>query len=150
MVVREGTPKPDISSADALRRALLAAKSIVYPDSPSGVYVGGELFRRLGIAGPMESKSRMLPVAQVADAVANGEAEIGIQEVVELLTVKRVTVVGSLPVEVQRYTVFSGGIATNAKNPAGAEALIHYLSSPDAASAISRNGLEALSATPAK
>jgi molybdate transport system substrate-binding protein len=61
-----------------------------------------------------------------------------------------VTVVGSLPVEVQRYTVFSGGIATNAKNPVGAEALIHYLSSPDAASAISRSGLEALSATPAK
>ena len=150
MVVREGTPKPDISSPDALRRALLAAKSVVYPDSPIGVYVGSELFRRLGIAGPMESKSRMLPVAQVADAVANGEAEIGIQEVVELLSVKRVTVVGSLPVEVQRYTVFSGGIATNAKNPDGAEALIHFLSSPDAAPAISKTGLEPLSATPAK
>ena len=150
MVVREGTPKPDISSADALRRALLAAKSIVYPDSPSGVYVGSELFWRLGIAGPMESKSRMIPVAKVADAVANGEAEIGIQSVVELLPVKGVTVVGSLPAEVQRYTVFSGGIATNAKNPAGAEALIHFLSSPDAAPAISRTGLEPLSAKPAK
>jgi molybdate transport system substrate-binding protein len=150
MVVREGAPKPDISSADALRRALLAAKSIVYPDNPSGVYVGSELFRRLGIAGPMESKSRMIPVAKVADAVANGEAEIGIQPVVELLPVKGVTVVGSLPAEVQRYTVFSGGIATNAKNPAGAEALIHFLSSPDAASAISKTGLEPLSATPAK
>ncbi|ALL70139.1 putative ABC transport system, periplasmic component protein (plasmid) [Paraburkholderia caribensis MBA4] len=150
MVVREGTTKPDISSADALRRALLAAKSVVYPDSPSGVYVGDELFRRLGIAGPMGSKSRMLQVAQVADAVANGESEIGIQEIVELLPVKGVTVVGSLPAEVQRYTVFSGGIATNAKNPPGAEALIHFLSSPDAASAISRSGLEPLSAMPAK
>ena len=150
MVVREGTPKPDISSVDGLRRALLAAKSVVYPDSPSGVYVGSELFRRLGIAGPMESRSRMIPVAEVADAVANGEAEIGIQQVVELLPVKGVTVVGSLPAEVQRYTVFSGGIATSAKNPAGAVALIHFLSSPDAASAISRTGLEPLSATPAK
>ena len=150
MVVREGTPKPDISSPDALRRALLAAKSVVYPDSPSGVYVGSELFRRLGIAGPMESKSRMIPVAEVADAVANGEAEIGIQQVVELLPVKGVTVVGSLPAELQGYTVFSGGIATNAKNPDGAEALIHFLSSPDAAPAISKTGLEPLSATPAK
>jgi molybdate transport system substrate-binding protein len=150
MVVREGTPKPDISSPDALRRALLAAKSIVYPDSPSGVYVGSELFWRLGIAGPMQSKSRMIPVAQVANAVANGAAEIGIQQVVELLPVKGVTVVGSLPAEVQRYTVFSGGIATNAKNPAGAEALIRFLSSPDAAPAISRTGLEPVSATRAK
>nr|WP_236720928.1 substrate-binding domain-containing protein [Paraburkholderia phytofirmans] len=150
MVVREGTPKPDISSPDALRRALLAAKSVVYPDSPSGVYVGGELFRRLGIAGLMTSKSRMIPVVQVADAVANGEAEIGLQQVVELLPVKGVTVVGSLPAEVQRYTVFSGGIATNAKNPEGAAALIHFLSSPDAAPAISRTGLEPLSATPAQ
>jgi molybdate transport system substrate-binding protein len=150
MVVREGTPKPDISSIDALRRALLAAQSIVYPDSPSGVYVGNELFWRLGIAGRMENKSRMIPAGQVADAVANGQAEIGIQQVVELLPVKGVTVVGSLPSEVQRYTVYSGGIATNAKNPAGAEALIHFLSSPDAAPAISKTGLEPLSAAPAK
>ncbi|SOE53863.1 molybdate transport system substrate-binding protein [Burkholderia sp. OK233] len=88
VVVREGTPKPDISSADALRRAVLAAKPIVYPDSPSGVYVCSELSRRLGITGLMESKSRMIPVVQVADAVANAEAEIGIQQVVELLPVK--------------------------------------------------------------
>ncbi|WP_168792756.1 substrate-binding domain-containing protein [Paraburkholderia aromaticivorans] len=150
MVVRQGTPKPDISSVDALRQVLLAAKSIVYPDSPSGVFVGRELFWRLGIAGRMESKSRMIPAAQVADAVANGEAEIGIQQVVELLPVKGVTVVGSLPGEVQSYTVFSGGIATNAKNPAGAEALIHFLSSLDATPAISRTGLEPLLATPPK
>ncbi|WP_312892998.1 MULTISPECIES: substrate-binding domain-containing protein [Paraburkholderia] len=135
MVVREGTPKPDISSAEALQRVLLAAKSTVYPDSSTGIYVGSKLFRRLGIAGRTESKSRTIPVAQVADVVANREAEIGIQQVVELLPVKGVTVVGSLPAEVQRYTVFSGGIATNAKNPAGAEALIHFLSSSDAAPA---------------
>nr|WP_241018970.1 substrate-binding domain-containing protein [Paraburkholderia sp. Tr-20389] len=150
LVVREGRPKPDIGSADALRQVLLAAKSIVYPDSPSGVYVGRELFVRLGIAGPMESRSRMIPVARVADAVANGEAEIGLQQVVELLPVKGVTLVGSIPAELQRYTVFSVGIATNAKNPAGAVALIQFLSSPDAAPAISRTGLEPLSAAPAK
>ncbi|MGF6597768.1 ABC-type molybdate transport system substrate-binding protein [Paraburkholderia sp. GAS448] len=92
----------------------------------------------------MESKSRMIPAEQVARVVANGEAEIGFQQTVELLSVKGVTVVGSLPAEVQSYTVFSGGIATNAKNPAGAEALIRFLSSPDAAPAIARTGLEPL------
>lgn len=146
MAVREGAPKPDISSVDALRRTLLAAKSIVYPDDASGVYIGSELFRRLGIEGQVDSKSRMVPSERVASVVANGEAEIGFQQVVELLPVKGVTVVGSLPAEVQRYTVFSGGIATNAENPAGAEALIRFLSSPDAAPAIARTGLEPLTA----
>ncbi|MFD1560426.1 substrate-binding domain-containing protein [Paraburkholderia silviterrae] len=149
VAVREGAPKPDISSADALRRTLLAAKSIVYPDSASGVYIGDELFSRLGIEGRVKSKSRMVPDERVATIVANGEAELGLQQVVELLPVKGVTVVGSLPAEVQRYTVFSGGIATTAKNPAGAEALIRFLSSPEAAPAIVRTGLEPLTAVPA-
>jgi molybdate transport system substrate-binding protein len=144
MAVREGAPKPDISSVGALRRTLLAAKSIVYPDDASGVYIGRELFSRLGIEGRVESRSRMIPVARVATVVANGEAEIGLQQIVELLPVKGLTVVGSLPAEVQSYTVFSGGIATSAKNPAGAEALIRFLSSPDAAAAIARSGLEPL------
>ena len=144
IAAREGAPKPDISSVDALRRTLLAAKSIVYPDDANGVYIGSELFRRLGIEGRVENKSRMIPAERVASVVANGEAEIGFQQVVELLPVKGVTVVGSLPAEVQRYTVFSGGIATNAKNPAGAEALIRFLSSPDAAPAIEGTGLEPL------
>ena len=142
IAVREGAPKPDISTVEALRQTLLAAKSIVYPDSASGVYIGSELFSRLGIEERVRSKSRMIPAERVANVVANGEAEIGFQQVVELLPVKGVTVVGSLPAEVQRYTVFSGGIATNAKNPDGAEALIRFLSSPDAAAAIERTGLE--------
>jgi molybdate transport system substrate-binding protein len=144
MAVREGEPKPDISSVGALRRTLLAAKSIVYPDDASGVYIGRELFSRLGIEGRVESRSRMIQGERVATVVANGEAEIGLQQVVELLPVKGLTVVGSLPAEVQSYTVFSGGIATSAKNPAGAEALIRFLSSPDAADAIARTGLEPL------
>jgi molybdate transport system substrate-binding protein len=144
MAVREGAPKPDISSVDALRRTLLAAQSIVYPDDASGVYIRSELFRRLGIEGQVQSKSRMIPAERVARVIANGEAEIGFQQIVELLPVDGVTVVGSLPAEVQRYTVFSGGIATNAKNPAGAEALIRFLSSPDAAPSIEGSGLEPL------
>ncbi|WP_028219264.1 substrate-binding domain-containing protein [Paraburkholderia oxyphila] len=149
MVVREGAPKPDISSADALRRTLLAAKSIVYPDSESGIYIGSELFSRLGIEDRVKSKSRMVPATRVANIVADGEAELGLQEVVELLPVKGVTVVGSLPAELQRYTVFSGGIATTAKNPAGAADLIRFLASPEAAPAIARTGLEPLTAAPA-
>ncbi|MEX3937007.1 substrate-binding domain-containing protein [Paraburkholderia phymatum] len=149
MVVREGEPKPDIGSIDALRRTLLAAQSIVYPDNATGVYIGSELFERLGIAGRLAIKSRMIPAEQVADAVANGRAEIGFQQVVELLPVKGVTFAGSLPAELQRYTVYSGGIGTNAKNPAGAAALIHFLSSPDAAPAIIGSGLEPLPPAPA-
>jgi hypothetical protein len=79
-----GVPKPDISPVDALRSTLLAAKSIVYPDSASGVYIGSEVFWRLGIEGRVESKSRMIPAEQVASVVANGEAEIGFHQVVEL------------------------------------------------------------------
>jgi molybdate transport system substrate-binding protein len=146
MAVREGSPTPDISSVDALRRALLAAKSIVYPDDANGVYIESELFRRLGIEGRVESKSRMIPSERVANVVADGDAEIGFQQVVELLSVSGVTVAGTLPAEVQRYTVFSGGIASNARNPAGADALIRFLSSPDAAPAIAGSGLEPLTA----
>jgi molybdate transport system substrate-binding protein len=149
IAVREGAPKPDISSVDALRRTLLAAKSIVYPDSSSGIDIDGELFARLGIAERVKSKSRKVPAERVANAVADGEAELGLQQVVELLPVKGVTVVGSLPAEVQSYTVYSGGIATTAKNPAGAEELIRYLSSPEAAPAISGTGLEPITAAPA-
>ncbi|MFL9937091.1 substrate-binding domain-containing protein [Paraburkholderia sp. RL18-103-BIB-C] len=144
IAAREGAPKPDIGSIDALRRTLLAAKSIVYPDDANGVYIGSELFRRLGIEGRVEGKSRMIPAERVASVIANGEAELGFQQIVELLPVDGVTVVGSLPAEVQRYTVFSGGIATNAKNPAGAAVLIRFLSSPDAAPAIEGTGLEPL------
>ncbi|WP_321963262.1 substrate-binding domain-containing protein [Paraburkholderia sp. J7] len=146
MVVREGAPKPDISSVDALRRTLLEAKSIVYPQSASGVYIANELFSRLGIEGRVKSKSRMVPAERVATVVASGGAEIGLQQVVELLPVKGVTVVGSLPAELQSYVVYSGGIAATAKNPAGAEALIRFLSSPDAAPAIMRSGLEPITA----
>ncbi|QGZ58745.1 substrate-binding domain-containing protein [Paraburkholderia acidiphila] len=146
MVVREGAPKPDISSVDALRRTLLEAKSIVFPQNASGAYIANELFSRLGIEGRVKSKSRMVPADRVATVVANGDAQIGFQQVVELLPVKGVTVVGSLPAELQNYVVYSGGVATTAKNPAGAEALIRFLSSPDAAPAIMRSGLEPITA----
>jgi molybdate transport system substrate-binding protein len=150
MAVREGEPAPDISTVEALRRTLLAATSIVYPDDANGRYIRNELFRRLGIEQQIDSKCRMLPAERVGSAIANGEAEIGFQQVVELLPVDGVTVVGTLPAALQRYTVFSGGIATSAKNPDGAAALIRFLASPDAAPAIEGSGLEPLTPKPAQ
>lgn len=149
VVVREGVPRPDISTVDALRRTLLAAQSIVYPDNATGVYIASELFERLGIAGRLSSRSRMIPAEQVANAVANGRAEIGFQQAVELLPVKGVTFAGNLPAQLQRYTMYSAGIGADARNPAGAAALIRFLSSPDASLAIIRSRLEPLAPVPA-
>ncbi|WP_322033756.1 substrate-binding domain-containing protein [Paraburkholderia sp. J76] len=146
VVVRAGAPKPDISSVDALRRTLLEAKSIVYPQTASGIDIADQVFARLGIEGRVKSKSHMVSAERVATVVANGDAEIGLQQIVELLPVKGLTVVGTLPAELQRYVVYSGAVATTAKNPAGAEALIRFLSSPDAAPAIMRSGLEPITA----
>jgi len=142
MAVRAGAPKPDISSVDAFKRALLAAKSIAYSDSASGVYVSTELFRRLGIADEVMSKSREIKSERVGNVVARGEAEIGFQQVSELLPVPGIEFVGPLPPELQKITVFSAGIVTGAKEPEAAKALIAFLASPAAAGAITRSGME--------
>ncbi len=87
VAVKSGTPKPDISSPDALKRALLAAKSIAYSDSASGVYISTEMFPKLGIADDMKGKARAIPAEPVAEVVARGDAEIGFQQISELLPV---------------------------------------------------------------
>ena len=120
VAVRAGAPKPDIGSVDALRRALIAAQSIAYSDSASGIYVSTELFRRLGIAEQMRGKSRMIPAEPVAAAVARGEAEIGFQQMSELLPVPGIDIVGPLPPEVQKITLFSAGVVAGAREPNGA------------------------------
>jgi molybdate transport system substrate-binding protein len=142
IAVRKGAPKPDISSVDALRRTLLAAKSVVYSDSASGVYVGNELFKRLGIADQMKAKSKMIPATPVAEIVARGDAEIGFQQISEMLPVKGAEVVGPLPAEVQKYTVFSAGLASGAASPDEGRRLIKFLASPAAYAAIKHSGLE--------
>jgi molybdate transport system substrate-binding protein len=146
MVVRAGEPKPDISSVEAFRRALLEAKSIVYSDSASGVYLSTVLFERLGIAEQLRSKSRMIPAEPVAAVVARGEAQIGFQQISELLPVPGVQLVGPLPPEIQKITVFSAGIAAGAREPDAARALLRFLSSPAAAPAITKSGLEPVTA----
>jgi molybdate transport system substrate-binding protein len=141
-VVRAGAPRPDIGSVDALRRTLLAAKSIAYSDSASGVYLANVVFPRLGIDAQTRDKRRMIPAEPVAAVVARGEAEIGFQQVSELLPVAGVDFVGTLPDEIQKITVFSAAIATGAKHPGPGQELINFLASPDAAAAIKRSGME--------
>jgi molybdate transport system substrate-binding protein len=145
MAVRAGAPKPDISSAAAFKRTLLQAKSIAYSDSASGVYLSTELFKRLGIADQVKNKCRMIPAEPVGAVVARGEAEIGFQQISELLPIPGITLVGPLPPEIQKFTVFSAGVATNAKEPEAAKAFIRFLASPAAAPVITKSGMEPLS-----
>jgi molybdate transport system substrate-binding protein len=145
MVVRAGAAKPDIGSVDAFRRALLEAKSIAYSDSGSGIYLTTTLFAKLGVADQVMGKSRKIrgpPSGEpVAAVVARGEAEIGFQQVSELIHVPGVTFVGTIPAELQEETFFAAAIAAAVRQPEAAGALIRFLSSPDAASAISAAGL---------
>ena len=146
MVVKAGAPKPDIGSADALKRTLLAAKSIAYSDSASGVYVGTEMFQRLGIAEEMKGKARQIPAEPVAGVVARGDAEIGFQQISELIPVPGVDLVGPLPPELQSVTIFSAGIANVSKEPDAGRALIKFLASFAARAAIIKSGMEPIPA----
>ena len=142
MAVRAGAPKPDISTVEALIRALLAAKSIAYSASASGIYVSTKLFPRLGVADQVRDKSIRVVSERVGTVVARGDAEVGFQQVSELLPIPGLDYVGPLPPEAQEITVFSAGVATGAKNPQAARALIQFLASPAVVPAIRKVGLE--------
>ena len=145
MAVRAGAPKPDISTLDGLRKALLQAKSIAFSAQVSGLYLANELFPRLGIADQMRPKSRVIELERVGAVVARGEAEIGFQQISELLPIKGIDYVGPLPAEVQRITMFSAGVAAGANNPAGARALIAFLKSPEGLKLLAKYRLEPVS-----
>src|ERR1700730_11561919 len=142
MAVKAGAPNPDISTLDPLKRTLLAAKSIAYSDSASGVYLSTELFPKLGIADQIKSKCRKIEADPVGGVVASGEVEIGFQQFSELLPVKGIDIVGELPPGAQRVTVFAAGMPTTSKNPQAAKALIRWLASPAAYASIRKSGLE--------
>jgi molybdate transport system substrate-binding protein len=145
MVVRAGAAKPNISNVEAFKRTLLDAASIAYSDSGSGTYLSTTLFAKLGIADQVARKSRKVrgpPSGEpVAAVVARGEAEIGFQQVSELIHVSGVTFVGPLPAELQPGFSFAGAITTTARQPDAALALLRFLASSDAASTILKNGL---------
>ena len=147
VAVKLSAPKPDISSAEALKRALLAAKSIAYSDSASGVYVSTEMFAKLGIADEMKDKARKIPATPVGEIVAHGDAEIGFQQISELKPVAGIDIVGPLPDELQKITVFSAGIATVSKEPDAGKALIKFLASPAARDTLVKSGLDPIPAS---
>jgi molybdate transport system substrate-binding protein len=145
MVVRAGAAKPDIGSVAALRSTLLAAKSIAYSDSGSGTYLSTTLFPKLGIEREIAGKSRKVrgpPSGEpVAAVVARGEAEIGFQQVSELIRVPGVSFVGTLPAEVQPGFSFAGALTATSQQPDAARALLRFLASPEAAPVIVKAGL---------
>jgi molybdate transport system substrate-binding protein len=149
MVVRAGAAKPDIGSVEALKNTLLAAKSIAYSDSGSGTYLSTILFPKLGIADQVAGKSRKVrgpPSGEpVAAVVARGEAEIGFQQVAELIHVPGITFVGTIPASVQPPTFFAGALTRSARQPEAASALLRFLASPEAAQVILKAGLTPLS-----
>jgi molybdate transport system substrate-binding protein len=144
MAVRQGAPKPDISSLAALRQTLLAAKSIAYSSSVSGTYLSTELFQRLGIADQVLPKSRRIVGERVGAVVARGEAEIGFQQVSELLPEPGIDFVGPLPADVQHVMIVAAGVGTAAANAAVAARLIEFLASSVAIPTIEKTALEPL------
>jgi molybdate transport system substrate-binding protein len=149
MVVRAGAAKPDISTVDAFKHALLAARSIAYSDSSSGTYLITTLFPKLGVADQIVNKTRKIrgpPSGEpVAAVVARGEAEIGFQQVSELISVPGIDFVGTIPADLQPVIFYAGALANSAQQPEAGRALIRFLASPDAASAISKVGLTPVS-----
>jgi molybdate transport system substrate-binding protein len=145
VVVKEGAPMPDISSVEAFKRTLLAAKSVAYIDpasgGSSGIYLAG-LFEKLGIAADIKSKAKLKQGGHVADLIANGEAELGLHQISEILAVKGVKLVGPLPSEIQNYTTYAVGPAPDSKQFDAALTLIELLGGRSADSVLKARGME--------
>ncbi|MBV8110261.1 MAG: substrate-binding domain-containing protein [Hyphomicrobiales bacterium] len=140
--VKAGAPKPDISTTEALKRTLLAAKSIGYSTGPSGIYMTG-VFQRMGIADEIKPRLKQTPTGVfVGSIIANGEAEIGFQQVSELSHFAGVDYVGPLPAEIQQFTIFSSGIIAGAKEADAARALVNFITAPAAAAVFKKIGME--------
>jgi molybdate transport system substrate-binding protein len=140
--MRAGAPKPDISSVEAFKRALLDAKSIAYlKDVGSGIYIA-RLLEHLGIAEAIKSKVTRPESDIVSELVAKGEVELGLIVITQILTTPGVELVGPLPPEIQSYVAFTAGIGANSKAPEAARDLIRFLSGPIAAPVIEAQGME--------
>lgn len=144
LAVREGTPKPDISTLASFKTTLLNAGSIAYSGSASGVYIEAQMYKQLGLEDALKPKSKKIIGTRVGDIVAKGEAEIGFQQVSELLPIKGITYVGVIPPEVQKVTRYSAGIPKGSKEPAAARDLIAYLAGPVGIPVVIATGLEPL------
>ena len=141
VAVKSGARKPDLSSGEAVKRAVLAARGIAYSTGPSGIYLM-DLFERMGIAEAIRSKVKQVQGEPAGGVVARGEAEIAFQQVSELLPVPGIDFVGPLPADIQQITVFSAGLHGAAKQPDAARALVKFLTAPAAAPVIRKKGME--------
>jgi len=140
--VPKGAPKPDISTTEALKKTLLAAKSIGYSTGPSGVYMIS-LFEKLGLMDQVKPKLKQTPTGVfVGTIIANREVEVGFQQVSEVGNFPGVDYVGPLPADVQQMTVFSSGIVVDAKEAEPARALVKFLTTPAAGAAFRKRGME--------
>jgi molybdate transport system substrate-binding protein len=144
VAVKEGAPKPDISSVAAFKDALLAAKSVAYIDpaagGSSGIYIA-QLLQKLGIAAAIKPKAVLVPGGLVATRLVSGHATLAIHQISEILLVKGVTLVGPLPAALQNYTIYTAGIGAHAANPAAAHAFLTLLTGPKAARLFKAKGM---------
>lgn len=146
LAVKAGSPIPDISTVSALRQTLVAAKSVAWSDSASGVFLQNVVFPKLGLAETMKAKGRMIPATPVGLIVARGEATLGFQQLSELKPVAGITIVGPIPEQVQKITTFSAGLVTSSTQQDAARAFIAFLASADAQAAITASGMTPVAA----
>jgi molybdate transport system substrate-binding protein len=145
VVVKEGAPKPDVSTVEAFRSALLAAKSVAYIDpasgGSSGIYID-KLLERLGIADQVRPKAKLKKGGHVAELIVSGEAELGLHQISEIVPVKGAALVGPLPKEIQNTTTYAAGLSASSQNKDAAQALIKMFSGPAAATVLKSKGME--------
>ena len=139
--VRTGSRRPDISTVEAFKLALERAKSIAYSDSVSGVYISTELYKKLGVSDAVRAKSKMILADPVGEVIASGGAELGFQQMSELKPVKGIDVIGPIPAEIQKVTMYAAGVSSKAEQPEAGAALIKYLASPDVAAIVWGTGM---------
>ncbi|SAK55415.1 extracellular solute-binding protein [Caballeronia hypogeia] len=143
VAVRAGIPKPDVSTPEKLKQALLSAKSVAFSEGASGTYITGTLFPKLGIAEQMKQKSVLIKGRElVGAALQRGDADLGLQQISELKAFKEIQFVGPLPRDVQKVSVISAAIAKNAQQAEAAKAFIGYLKSKNAVAIFDSTGLE--------
>ncbi len=145
VMVKVGTPQPDISTVEAFKKAVLAAKTVAYIDpasgGSSGIYLD-KLFEKMGIADQVRPKAKLKKGGYVADLIVSGEAELGIHQISEIVPVKEVVLLGPLPKVIQNTTTYVAGLSAQAKDKDAAAALIKYLSGPDAAAVLKSKGMD--------
>lgn len=145
VMVRPGTPLPNISSVDAFKQALLDAKSVAYIDpasgGSSGIYLD-RLFEKMGIADAVRAKAKLKRGGYVADLLVSGDAELGIHQISEIVPVKGVVLVGPLPPEIQNYTTYAGAVSSTAKDAAAAKAFVDFLAGPAGGAVLREKGMD--------